>query len=300
LLLRVLRPFGNDNVDTIKINGYEVILMDRSPRNDPFFLIDKLIEANLAKVDDEDRFCEFDDNGEPLYGNPIFGDLLEMDQHSVLQYLTGSNTGKADIVEEKPKEKKKKDIVTPKLPVIAKTNPFLSDSLSEEDPKDKLPRLYRKFMTPHTTWRQDDFFIYLRISANDVTKYKIEVTDKSIMVALIENGEKKMLLHNLFARIAPEHTTHEVRGLFIVVNLVKFVEHLTWPSLTDEELKNQFITHVVDVSDDDDEDDESSIVDLNVEPAGNRNIFPIEEGDPIDRDSPSNNIGHEDLLALDL
>lgn len=52
-----------------------------------------------------------------------------------------------------------------------------------------------------------------------------------------------MLVLHFFGAIDPEHTSHEIRGLNVVVRLVKTVPDWPWPYLTSEHKKFNWLSY---------------------------------------------------------
>uniref|UniRef100_A0A182QK13 RNA helicase n=1 Tax=Anopheles farauti TaxID=69004 RepID=A0A182QK13_9DIPT len=96
-----------------------------------------------------------------------------------------------------------------------------------------LPRLQSDYRFPQTVWQQDSFFVVLRVHAPDVTRYDLRVTVQSLLLQFVkeDDGQRCLLPLNLFGPIEPRHTVHEIRGLWIVVRLLKLVPSLRWPTL---------------------------------------------------------------------
>lgn len=93
-------------------------------------------------------------------------------------------------------------------------------------------------------WRQDDTLIYLMISAIDCQNYglKIEGSSITIVVSYVSHLEKESI--ELYSGIDPKLSSHELRGIKIIVRLVKKTLYNQWPRLTQNELtkeRKQFI-----------------------------------------------------------
>ncbi len=65
----------------------------------------------------------------------------------------------------------------------------------------------------------------------------------SIIYSFIHDQEQFEALLNLFGCVDGEYTSHEIRGLNIVIRLVKTLNGLTWPRLIRANEKTHFIQY---------------------------------------------------------
>ncbi|XP_053679144.1 uncharacterized protein LOC128730136 [Anopheles nili] len=95
-----------------------------------------------------------------------------------------------------------------------------------------LPRLNSDYRFPQVVWQQDDFFVVMRVNAPDVARYDLTVDIDALLLKFVSGeGESYLLPLNLFGPVEPQHTTHEIRGLMIVIRLLKLVPTIGWPTL---------------------------------------------------------------------
>lgn len=95
---------------------------------------------------------------------------------------------------------------------------------------------------PKIEWRQSGIMIHLLIAAHDCENYGLRVNDSSVEVAIKYNGnryEKAVIV--LYGGIDTKMTSHELRGLNIIVRLKKRMIGFEWPRLTENKERSQFI-----------------------------------------------------------
>lgn len=93
-------------------------------------------------------------------------------------------------------------------------------------------------------WRQNEVMIYMLISATDCLDYGLTVNDSSMQITIkfSENRCEKTLIE-FYTLIDPCLTSHELRGLNIVVRLAKKVFQHDWPRLTVGKERSVFIKY---------------------------------------------------------
>ena len=86
---------------------------------------------------------------------------------------------------------------------------------------------------PKVIWAQTRSRILLKISANEDVKYNLRVTDSCLSYTCKgESGtQDQSLLIHLFGLVEPAMTHHKVRGLNVVVHLVKSLKQFLWPRM---------------------------------------------------------------------
>uniref|UniRef100_A0A1A9Z0L2 Probable ATP-dependent RNA helicase spindle-E n=1 Tax=Glossina pallidipes TaxID=7398 RepID=A0A1A9Z0L2_GLOPL len=101
-----------------------------------------------------------------------------------------------------------------------------------KSPQDKhrMPILKVLNKRPRTNWHQNDYLIFLSIHVPDIKDYYLKVAKDQLHFAADIHGEENILILNLFGIVTPKLVSHELRGLNVVVRLVKSV-HITWPRL---------------------------------------------------------------------
>lgn len=64
-----------------------------------------------------------------------------------------------------------------------------------------------------------------------------------IFSSFISNQEKFAAVCNLFGCIDAEYTFHGIRGLNVIIRLVKTLKNLSWPRLEKEKRKNNWLEY---------------------------------------------------------
>ncbi|XP_070497159.1 putative ATP-dependent RNA helicase TDRD12 [Chironomus tepperi] len=98
------------------------------------------------------------------------------------------------------------------------------------------------FKLPHIEWRQNDFMIYLLISANDCTEYALSINETSLDVSIkYQDNNIKRTIIQLYGSLKPKFCSHELAGINIIVRLAKKLNGLNWPRLTMSKEKSIYI-----------------------------------------------------------
>lgn len=96
---------------------------------------------------------------------------------------------------------------------------------------------------PKIEWHQNETIIYLRISAVDCKEYSLAISDSTLNVIIKYDGEvQEKTVLELYSRVNPKLVSHELRGLNIVVRLVK-IPCVEWPRLTETDDRSKFIKY---------------------------------------------------------
>ncbi|XP_017480966.1 PREDICTED: putative ATP-dependent RNA helicase TDRD12 isoform X2 [Rhagoletis zephyria] len=103
------------------------------------------------------------------------------------------------------------------------------------------PALLTKHKRPHVTWYDTDCFIYLVINAPDINDYYLEVTADNLIFYAIINDQPHALVLNFLGIVEPSLISHEIRGLNVMVRLVKGV-FMKWPRLLQQSMRYPWIT----------------------------------------------------------
>lgn len=104
-------------------------------------------------------------------------------------------------------------------------------------PSPVLKALYKR---PMTTWYETDCLIFISIYAPDITDYSLEVTQKTVFFSTqIQDDEYVVFLH-LLGSVDPQYVSHEIKGLNVVIRLVKNI-FVTWPRLLQESTKYSWL-----------------------------------------------------------
>ncbi|XP_053949152.1 uncharacterized protein LOC128857417 [Anastrepha ludens] len=92
------------------------------------------------------------------------------------------------------------------------------------------PALQTKYKRPQVSWYDTDCLIYLVINVPDISHYYLEVKVDTLLFYAIINDQPYALVMNFLGIVEPSLVTHEIRGLNVVVRLVKGV-FMKWPRL---------------------------------------------------------------------
>lgn len=102
---------------------------------------------------------------------------------------------------------------------------------TNETPKELVPKLILLHKNAKITWQQSDHMIVLTVEAIDCFNHGMDVTSRSVEIGIqFENSTAHNMLH-LFGCIDTKLVSHEIRGLSIIVRLVKLNKGVTWPRL---------------------------------------------------------------------
>uniref|UniRef100_A0A1B0G377 RNA helicase n=1 Tax=Glossina morsitans morsitans TaxID=37546 RepID=A0A1B0G377_GLOMM len=105
-----------------------------------------------------------------------------------------------------------------------------------------LPPLNALHKRPQTTWHQTNCIIFLSIYAPDIKDYYLKVTSDQLYFTTDIHGEEHILILHFMGIIQPRLVSHELRGLNIVVPLVKGV-CVNWPRLLKDSTKFNWLTY---------------------------------------------------------
>ncbi|XP_055304540.1 putative ATP-dependent RNA helicase TDRD12 isoform X2 [Sitodiplosis mosellana] len=101
------------------------------------------------------------------------------------------------------------------------------------------------YKRPRVFWWQTDEMIVLKISAHDNVKYGLEVTSEQLVYGTIENDEKIVAIIHFFGCVDYKLTTHELRGVYVVVRLRKSCP-IKWPRLQHTAQKCTWVVQNID------------------------------------------------------
>uniref|UniRef100_A0A1B0FF51 RNA helicase n=1 Tax=Glossina morsitans morsitans TaxID=37546 RepID=A0A1B0FF51_GLOMM len=105
-----------------------------------------------------------------------------------------------------------------------------------------LPPLNALHKRPQTTWHQTNCTIFLSIYAPDIKDYYLKVTSDQLYFTADIHGEEHILILHFMGIIQPRLVSHELRGLNVVVLLVKGV-CVNWPRLLKDSTKFNWLTY---------------------------------------------------------
>nr|XP_014101558.1 putative ATP-dependent RNA helicase TDRD12 [Bactrocera oleae] len=104
------------------------------------------------------------------------------------------------------------------------------------------PALKANHKRPQLSWYDTDCFIYLVIHAPDVVDYYLEVTSDTLIFSANIQDVPHALVLNLLGLVEPSLVSHEIRGLNVLVRLVKGV-FMKWPRLLQQTLRYTWLTY---------------------------------------------------------
>lgn len=222
---------ANDELMAIGMNSYDVTLANASREHLSDIAIssrfvDKVeIEKSVVKKDEEEVET-YEDND------------VELLARMLLQEMISNN----DISDEESDEEEFKDahdepeVDLQPEPIENVIEPPVSPS--------KASKLNFIQKHPKIEWRQNDNLVYLLISAIDIENYGLEVTDTSMTVGIkyIDGGYERTSLP-FYSSVDVEQVSHELRGLNIIVRLLKKNLANEWPRLTASSERCWFIKY---------------------------------------------------------
>ena len=97
---------------------------------------------------------------------------------------------------------------------------------------------------PKIEWRQNDIVVYLLVSAIDCEDYALKINDFSVTIAIKYRDDFEKTTIELYSGIDSKLSSYELRGLNVIIRLMKKKSFNKWPRLTDKELnclRKQFI-----------------------------------------------------------
>ncbi|XP_055532468.1 putative ATP-dependent RNA helicase SoYb [Wyeomyia smithii] len=209
----------------VHCKSYRLLLFD--PDNDlESWIFDEIVELKLARYIDDERPYSVDIN----FGEDDFRQFLDPNyepqkKSKDVEEARIEEITETDEVLQSPNQTKPEKAST-KLTLLKHR---LRKKKSESTPV--YPRLKCDFRSPKTIWRQDESLIVIRISSPENVVYDLAVDTDSLQVCYFLEDEKYLLSIVFFAAVQPELTVHEVRGLSIVVRLVKLIPSMHWPSV---------------------------------------------------------------------
>lgn len=96
---------------------------------------------------------------------------------------------------------------------------------------------------PKIEWRQNEFAVFLHVSAVDCIDYGLEINDSSMKILVkYDNLRDEFTDIVLYGLIDVKIISHEKIGLDIIVRLVKCIP-MKWPRLTNKDESNRFISY---------------------------------------------------------
>lgn len=223
--------FGNT-----KINSYEVVLFD-----DCEFLHEVAIE-NLFASRDENFIVQ--SNSEEAST-----DIIALESESEEQIKSQSESGyRSSESEQNTGElpsfnaeglKKLMEFYQKTIEgeLNVESSPIISKSIEDTKPT-LLTNLYKH---PYIKWRQNEFYLYLIITAKDCINYAIQLDEFTADVAIFypEKKVERAVLH-LYGIITPKLCSHNLSGGNIILRLAK-QNIQEWPRLTEDKSFSTYI-----------------------------------------------------------
>lgn len=228
----VIEQTSRPPVDVL-VHCHTYRLLLSGPEPEPVsWLFDDIVEQKLARYIEEERPNAIDFNFDDEELKELFAPDGANTQPRLKSVEETNDSGAKieEIVEPKqePKTVQPPTKVSSKLALLKQRR--LRKKTSSSSPMN-YPRLKCAFCSPKTIWRQDDALVVIRVSAPEYVKYDLTINADSVKLCYVHEDEKYLLSLVLFAAIRPEHAIHEVRGLSIMIRLVKLVQTMQWPSL---------------------------------------------------------------------
>uniref|UniRef100_A0A1Q3EW10 RNA helicase n=1 Tax=Culex tarsalis TaxID=7177 RepID=A0A1Q3EW10_CULTA len=229
----VIEQTSRSPVDVL-IHCHTYRLLLSGPEPEPVsWLFDDIVDRKLARYIEEERPNSIDFNFDDAELKELFAPdgANQQPRLQPVEETDDSGARIEEIVESKEQTKTEEQpqaIVSSKLALLKQRR--LRKKKSSSNPMN-YPRLKCDFRSPKTIWRQDDALVVIRVSAPEYVKYDLTIDTDSVKLCYVHEGEKYLLSLVLFAAIRPEHAIHEVRGLSIMIRLVKLVQTMQWPSL---------------------------------------------------------------------
>uniref|UniRef100_W8AL25 RNA helicase n=1 Tax=Ceratitis capitata TaxID=7213 RepID=W8AL25_CERCA len=105
-----------------------------------------------------------------------------------------------------------------------------------------VPALQANYKRPQVSWYDTDCFIYLVIHAPDISDYYLEVTKNTLIFHTVLQETPFALVLNLVGMVEPSMVSHEIRGLNVLVRLIKGV-FMKWPRLLVQTTRYPWLTY---------------------------------------------------------
>lgn len=121
-----------------------------------------------------------------------------------------------------------------------KSSASITSSNDDSYTKTPPPILKALYKRPMTTWYETDCLIFISIYAPDIVDYNLEVTQKTVYLHTSIQGEEYVVFLHLLGSIDPQQVSHEIKGLNVIIRLVKNV-FVPWPRLLQESTKYSWL-----------------------------------------------------------
>ncbi|XP_058456737.1 uncharacterized protein LOC131434110 [Malaya genurostris] len=249
---KVLQKIEKPHVDPlVNCKLYRILLFD--PQHElESWIFDEIVELKLARYIEDERPYAIDIN----FGEDDFRQFLDPNYKAPNKQSDDDFEARIEEVTEATTETlPQSQNKTPPKKASTKLT-LLKQRLQKKKPDSPTtyPRLKCDYRSPKTIWRQDDYLVVIRIAAPENVVYDLAVDSDSLEVCYVHEDEKFLLSIVFFGAVIPELTIHEVRGLSIVVRVVKLVPTLQWPSVMRHGDKVPWLQQCIEVSNSDETD----------------------------------------------
>jgi len=208
-------------------------------------------DADFDSLMDTSSCCSGLSNDEELYMSRMLELMKMSESESVLDEISdyASGTDSAELMSSNLVESTKTmsiDSADSTESMSTELTKTVSNDSTVEVPSSALKSLLKM---PHIEWRQNNFMIYLLITANDCTEYALSINETSLDVVIKYQEDNKIerSVIQLYGSIKPMFCSHELAGINIIVRLAKKYCGLNWPRLTMSHEKSIYIKFSNDV-----------------------------------------------------
>lgn len=136
---------------------------------------------------------------------------------------------------------------------ISDDNPQLKNSVggadsldysANDNEKDSLaiPSLKVLYKPLKTTWCETDWMLVFSIYAPNILDYDIKVKNQVLLFGTKDEHDVYGFILHLLGKVSPEKTTHEIRGSYIIVRLVKS-SYGMWPRLLKHKINYTWLSY---------------------------------------------------------
>lgn len=263
-MVYAVKKLPNSPVDDVfDRSPYEIILYECFTDKKDIQINKMLVEHGLASYNDETKhfleletevdFENFDYQEGDSYDFQAFLDRIKQQMDEEDREMLQESLLQEDEDKEEPKIIEITEDDDPKS-TLKSSKEQVEEKLEDDDQKvtehlASPPSLKALHKRPLTTWHETMFMINLVIHAPDIDDYHLEVHPKSVIFVAIVNGETNVLILNLLGYVRPEMVTHEIRGLNVVVRLVKDL-YMPWPRLLEDPTKFPWLKYNYNAVDD--------------------------------------------------
>uniref|UniRef100_A0AAG5DVC6 RNA helicase n=1 Tax=Anopheles atroparvus TaxID=41427 RepID=A0AAG5DVC6_ANOAO len=250
-VLKTLEPRHEAGAADLSVEGchrYELLLTNYDATH-AFSIISELAQNQLVMVDYKHQDIASDaEDDEDASIMDFSHALLNTNEQSVA--VPGAAAATAAIEETKASPVGTECSSSHQLSKENSTDTSKSSNAAGHEPAKStatanLPQLQCDFRIPQTEWWQADGIITLYVHAPDVVDYRLVVNMRSVLLQFYRDDQPYALALNLFGPIDPKYTIHEVRGLSIVIRLIRLPGSTwRWPYLLNVNVKVPYLKRV--------------------------------------------------------